>query len=67
VRWRYVNDYGNEKMMQDTYDFDKHIRMKILEQEAEIIRSRFKETDTGRLKTAVSVLEKRIEELKNGL
>jgi len=67
VRWRYINDYGHEKMMQDTYDFDKHIHMKILEREAEIIRSRFKDTDTGRLRTAVTVLEERIEELKNGL
>ena len=54
-------------MMQDTYDFDNHIHMKILEREAEIIRSRFKDTDTGRLRTAVTVLEERIEELKNGL
>jgi hypothetical protein len=67
VRWRYINDHGNEKMMQDAYDFDKHIHMKILEREVEIIRSRFKDTDTGNLRTAVSVLEKRIEELKNGL
>ena len=67
VRWRYINDYGHEKMMQDTYDFDNHIHMKILEREAEIIRSRFKDTDTGRLRTAVTVLEERIEELKNGL
>ena len=67
VRWRYLNDYGNEKMLKDTYNFDDHIHMKILEREVEIIRSRFKDTDTGNLRTAVSVLEKRIEELKNGL
>ena len=79
VRWRYINDYGHEKMMQDTYNFDNHIHMKILEQEVDIIKSRLKYADTGahvsaskldahwRLRTAVSVLEERIEELKNGL
>jgi hypothetical protein len=68
VRWRYLNDHGNEKtLIKGAYNFDDHIHMKILEQEAEIIRSRFKDTDTGRLRTAVSVLEERIEELKNGL
>ena len=67
VRWRYIKDYGNEKTLKGAYNFDDHIHMKILEQEVEIIRSRFKDTDTGRLKTTVSVLEERIEELKNGL
>lgn len=36
----------------------------VLMNEIELLKSRFEETDTGHLKTAVSVLEQRVEELK---
>jgi hypothetical protein len=35
--------------------------------EIEVLKSRFEPTDTGHLRTAVSVLEQRIEEILNSL
>ena len=49
------------------FDHDVYIHMKILEREVGILRSRFKDTDTGNIRTAVSVLMRRIEELENQL
>ena len=37
----------------------------ILLEEISVLRSRFKESDTGNLRTAVSVLENRVQELRD--
>lgn len=39
--------------------------MRFLELEVEILESRFREHDTGNLRTAVSVLKTRIKEIEN--
>ena len=41
--------------------------MKILEAEIGVLRSRFRQHDTGNIRTAVSVLMGRMEELENQL
>ena len=48
-------------------DYDIYIHMKILEAEVGVLRSRFRQHDTGNIRTAVSVLLRRIEELENKL
>lgn len=48
-------------------DYDLYIHMKILEAEIGILRSRFRQHDTGNIRTAVSVLLGRIEEIENQL
>ena len=48
-------------------DYDLYIHMKILEAEIGVLRSRFRQHDTGNIRTAVSVLMGRIEELENQL
>ena len=42
-------------------------RMVVLVEEIVILKSRYQEHDTGHLRTAVSVLEKRVHEIKNNL
>ena len=46
-------------------NFDDLIHMRILEREIAIIKGRYKDADTGHLRTAVSVLENRVEELSD--
>lgn len=46
-------------------DSKEHI--KALLAEVEVLKSRFEPTDTGHLRTAVSVLEERIEEILKSL
>lgn len=42
-------------------------RMVVLVEEIGILKSRFQEHDTGHLRTAVSVLEKRVQEIKENI
>jgi|MDSZ01.1.fsa_nt_gb hypothetical protein len=44
-------------------DYVTHLRA--LEDEVSILKERFQDTDTGNLRTAVSVLENRIFEMEN--
>jgi len=46
---------------------DKKEHIKALLAEVEVLKSRFEPTDTGHLRTAVSVLEERIEEILKSL
>jgi len=46
---------------------DKKEHIKALIAEIEVLKSRFEPTDTGHLRTAVSVLEERIDEILNSL
>jgi len=55
-----------EELMGES-DYDIYIHMKILEAEVGVLRSRFRQHDTGNIRTAVSVLLGRIEELENKL
>ena len=55
-----------EELMGES-DYDIYIHMKILEAEGGVLRSRFRQHDTGNIRTAVSVLSRRIEELENKL
>tara|TARA_B100000424_G_scaffold269065_1_gene265190 strand:- start:183 stop:407 length:225 start_codon:yes stop_codon:yes gene_type:complete len=55
-----------EELMGES-DYDIYIHMKILEAEVGVLRSRFRQHDTGNIRTAVSVLSRRIEELENKL
>lgn len=55
-----------EELMGES-DYDIYIHKKILEAEVGVLRSRFRQHDTGNIRTAVSVLLKRIEELENKL
>ena len=50
--------YGNESNI-ETVD-----KIMVLMQEIAVIESRFQEHDTGHLRTAVSVLENRVQELR---
>ena len=50
--------YGNES---NIYTVDKII---VLMEEIAVLESRFKEHDTGHLRTAVNVLKHRVKELK---
>ena len=42
-------------------------RMGVLVEEIGILKSRYQEHDTGHLRTAVSVLEKRVQEIKENI
>jgi len=42
-------------------------RMVVLVEEIGILKARYQEHDTGHLRTAVSVLEKRVQEIKDNL
>ena len=55
-----------EELMGES-DYDIYIHMKILEAEVGVLRSRFRQHDTGNIRTAVSVLMGRMEELENQL
>ena len=55
-----------EELMGES-DYDIYIHKKILEAEVGVLRSRFRQHDTGNIRTAVSVLLRRIEELENKL
>ena len=55
-----------EELMAES-DYDLYIHMKILEAEIGVLRSRFRQHDTGNIRTAVSVLMGRMEELENQL
>ena len=46
---------------------DQKEHIKALLAEVEVLKSRFEPTDTGHLRTAVSVLEERIEEILKSL
>ena len=48
-------------------NFDELIHMRILEREVAILQGRFKDTDTGNIRTAVSVLQNRIQEIETGI
>ena len=50
-----------------TRDYDDLIHMRILEREIDIIKGRYTDFDTGNLRTAVSVLERRVEEIENNI
>jgi|TARA_R110002124_G_scaffold265163_1_gene431859 hypothetical protein len=50
-----------------TRDYDDLIHMRILEREIDIIKGRYTDFDTGNLRTAVSVLERRVDELENNI
>jgi len=53
--------------MNYTRDYDDLIHMRILEREIGIIKDRYTDQDTGNLRTAVSVLERRVEEIENNI
>jgi len=46
---------------------DKKRHIEFLLAEIQVLRSRFESTDTGHLRTTVSVLEERVKELLNSL
>lgn len=46
---------------------DKKQHIEFLLAEIEVLRSRFEPTDTGHLRTTVSVLEERVKEILNSL
>jgi|TARA_B110000495_G_C23023205_1_gene607403 hypothetical protein len=48
-------------------NYDDLIHMRILEREIGIIKDRYTDFDTGNLRTAVSVLERRVEEIENNI
>ena len=48
-------------------EYDEYIHMRILEKEVGILSSRFKEHDTGHLRTAVGVLIARLDELEQSI
>ena len=45
-------------------NFDDLIHMRILETEIGILESRYEEHDTGHIRTAVNVLQRRVEEIE---
>ena len=51
-------------MMEVNSDSVSILTKSILETEVQLLKSRLKPQDTGRLSTAINVLEERIEELK---
>tara|TARA_R110000796_G_scaffold6917_1_gene24117 strand:- start:697 stop:858 length:162 start_codon:yes stop_codon:yes gene_type:complete len=48
-------------------NYDDLIHMRILEREIGIIKDRYTNQGTGNLRTAVSVLERRVEEIENNI
>jgi hypothetical protein len=47
--------------------FDELIHMRILEREVAILEDRFQDADTGNLRTAVNVLNNRIQEIEDSI
>jgi|TARA_R110000782_G_scaffold106462_3_gene194729 hypothetical protein len=48
-------------------NFDDLIHMRILETEIGILESRYEEHDTGHIRTAVNVLQRRVEEIETNI
>lgn len=48
-------------------NFDDLIHMRILEREIGILEDRFQDTDTGNLRTAVNVLQSRVNEIESNI
>jgi len=48
-------------------NFDDLIHMRILEREIEVLQGRFKETGTGNIRTAVDILQRRVDEIEDNI